>query len=165
MPATIILIGIAFDLIVSLPFPFSVKKAWKWLTRPFRQFMTLDDLLEPIGPFVKISNATYRILSTLATLSIIGWLGCFAFGIYTNDVAYAIRAVIFVVCWVSFFAPSLHLLILAIQVLSRREAGFIAHTIYYSIFRHCFQRIFLHLFDIRFWKKHIQQEGMEDRSR
>jgi hypothetical protein len=101
LPATIILLGIAYDLITSLPSILAVEKAWKWLTRPFRNFMVLDDLLEPIGPPVKVSNNTYRALSTLSVVSLVEWLGCLAFGIHTDDATRAVHALIFAICWVS----------------------------------------------------------------
>lgn len=92
-PATIILLAIAYDVVA----PF---KAWKWLTRPFHNFIVLEDLLEPIGPSVKVSDNTSRVLFALATVSSVGWIGCLVFGIYTNHTNQAIRALIFAVCWV-----------------------------------------------------------------
>jgi len=103
LPATIILLAIAYDIVAS-------RKAWKWLTRPFHDFMALNDLLEPIGPSVKVPDNTSRILFVLATVSSMGWIGCLAFGIYTNHTNQAIRALIFAVCWVnaSFFGGAIY---------------------------------------------------------
>jgi hypothetical protein len=50
LPAAIILLAVAYDLIASL-------KAWQWLIRPFHDFLALDDLLEPIGPPVKVHSS------------------------------------------------------------------------------------------------------------
>lgn len=63
--------------------------------------MTLDDLLEPVGPTVKPSELRIRILAALAIVSFVGWLGCLAYGVYLRDELYIIRALTFSICWVS----------------------------------------------------------------
>jgi len=106
LPATIILLSVAYNLVASF-------KAWKWLTRPFHDFLAFEDLLEPIGPSFTVHNSTFRLLFGFATVSSVGWLGCLTFAIYTHHTSHAIRALILAACWVSAFSLDVHLLIFA----------------------------------------------------
>lgn len=100
LPAVIILTALSHDIWTSTDHLRFLKKAWHVFSCPFQNFMTLDDLLEPVGPAAKVSWSKIRVLVALSTLSSIGWFGCLAFGFYTNDTYFTMRSLIFSICWV-----------------------------------------------------------------
>jgi len=101
LPTGIVLLALILDIITSIKYPKVLRKAWIRFSSPFRNFMTLDDLLEPVGPTVKPSELRIRILAALAVVSLVGWLACLAYGVYSRDELYIIRALTFSICWVS----------------------------------------------------------------
>jgi hypothetical protein len=101
VPAVIIITALLLDIRSLIYCPRFLKNVYHGVSRPFQNFMTLDDLLEPVGPTAKVSVSKVRILMALSILSSVGWLGCFAFGFYTSDTSFTMRSFVFSICWVS----------------------------------------------------------------
>ncbi|KAJ3517873.1 hypothetical protein NLJ89_g222 [Agrocybe chaxingu] len=99
LPPTIIFAAVFLDLASSLPYPKICQAIWRWSTAPFRNFLTLDDLLEPVDKTpIQYKHKTSTLIG-LALLALVGWVGCMTYGISTNDRQYAIRALVFSICW------------------------------------------------------------------
>lgn len=81
-----------------IPYPF--KQSIRCLTAPFRNFLTLEDVMDPAKGEVRRSKSKPRVLSGLAFVASACWLGRFVYGVYLEDTEYAIKCLISTFTWV-----------------------------------------------------------------
>lgn len=99
LPASFIVIAIVLDLSAFfIPYPF--KQSIRYLTAPFRNFLTLEDVMNPGEGEVRRSKAKPRVLSGLAFVASACWLGCFVRSLYLEDTEYAVKCLISTFTWV-----------------------------------------------------------------
>jgi len=101
LPAAIVLLAILFDLLASIPYPRVFHTTWHRISSPFLNFLTVDDLLEPVDRTPKFSQRKSHVLTALASIGFLGWLVCLMVGIWGENKHFAIRSLVFSVCWVS----------------------------------------------------------------
>ncbi|KIM47463.1 hypothetical protein M413DRAFT_22125 [Hebeloma cylindrosporum] len=94
-----ILFSLLFDLVSSIRHPEILRKLWNWTTSPFRNFLTVDDLLEPVDRTPEFSTLKNRYLIGLASVAFVGWVGCLVFGISINDREYTAKALVYSISW------------------------------------------------------------------
>ena len=84
--ALLVLVGIFLR---SINFPKPLRGIWRRATSPFAQYLSLEDLAEAYGTYVRIEPPTWktRALTVLSSLQAIGWLGytVFAFSAQLDD--------------------------------------------------------------------------------
>ncbi|KAJ3575801.1 hypothetical protein NP233_g845 [Leucocoprinus birnbaumii] len=99
VPVCVILISILGEVFAALPIPKALRDFYRWLTSPFRNFLTLQDLSEPPGPAVDVSPSKTRILTVSASFASFSSLVCLIFQLSFNRRASAFRAGVLSVTW------------------------------------------------------------------
>ncbi len=108
LPAIIVFMAFSLDLVSILPHPRPFRTLWCWISSPFCNFLTLDDLiLDPVDRTPKFSHLKTRMLTGLSSLAVVGWVGILVFSVYMSDQDYLIRSLIYTVSWVSCYYISL----------------------------------------------------------
>ena len=79
----------------------SVRAALRWLSFPFKNFLSLEDLSEPVDSTPKCPKLKNRILVGLASLALVGWVGNLVFGVYIDDREYVVKSMVHSASWVS----------------------------------------------------------------
>jgi len=101
LPGSIIFAAFILDILWTLPWPAPFQFAWKWISSPFRNFLTIDDLLEPVDRSPSDAKFKNRCLAGLAFVSFLEWVGCIVFGVIMKDSNFMIMALVYSVSWVS----------------------------------------------------------------
>ena len=101
LPGAIIFVALLHNLASSISQPKFVRAVFRWLSSPFRDFLTLEDLSEPVDLTPRYSKGKNRFLVGLASISFVSWLGCVVFKIYVDDHVYAMKAMVQSLSWVS----------------------------------------------------------------
>lgn len=108
LPVIIISAAFALDLVSAIPHPRPLRALWSWISAPYSNFLTLDDLiLEPVDRTPQFSQLKTRILAGLSCLAFVGWVGCLMYSVYMNDQDCLIRSLVYSVSWVSCYYISL----------------------------------------------------------
>ncbi|KAF8236776.1 pleiotropic drug resistance ABC transporter [Tricholoma matsutake] len=87
LPSGLMVIAILYDL------------SFRHLGAPFRNFLTLEDVMNPSESEVRCSKSKPRILSVLAFIASASWLGCFVYGVYLENTEYAFKCLISSCAW------------------------------------------------------------------
>ena len=104
LPGAIIFVALFHDLASSISQPKSLQTVFAWLSSPFRNFLALEDLSEPVDFTPRWPKLKNRVLVSLASVAFAGWVGWLAFGVYMDDHVYTMKSTVQSVSWVS--APS-----------------------------------------------------------
>ncbi|KAK1234881.1 hypothetical protein PQX77_001975 [Marasmius sp. AFHP31] len=101
LPTAVILYTLVHDILVSvkLPVPKIAQRAWIFLTSPFRNFLYLEDLEEPVKKLNGPPIATIRALTILPLVQSIGWLSCFVYACVSRDVPMIIQSLLVSITW------------------------------------------------------------------
>ncbi|KAF8167359.1 pleiotropic drug resistance ABC transporter [Crassisporium funariophilum] len=99
LPAAIILTAVSYDIVTSIPYPKTLRAVFHWLSAPFKNFLTLEDLLDPVDRTPISSRLKTRQNAGLACVALVGWVGCLMFGIYIKDNDYALKSLIQSISW------------------------------------------------------------------
>lgn len=100
IPACGGLLMLFYDLVSTLRFHKSFRKAFRTLTSPFRNFLTLDDLEDPPGRAVSPATWKSRALALGAVLECVAWAAAFAYAETVGDGKGAAQAIVASVTWV-----------------------------------------------------------------
>ena len=101
LPGGIIFVALLHDLASSISQPKFVRAVFRWLSSPFRSFLTLEDLLEPVDLTPRYPKPKNRFLVGLASILFASWMGCLVFRVYMDDHVYAVKSMVQSVSWVS----------------------------------------------------------------
>ena len=101
LPGAIILASLLLDLASSISQPKIVRAVFRWLSSPFRNFLTLEDLSEPVDLTPRCPKVKNRFLVGLASILFICWTGWLVFRLYIDDHVYAVKLTVQSVSWVS----------------------------------------------------------------
>lgn len=101
LPGAIIFAALLHDLAYSIYKPKSVRTLFRWLSSPFRNFLTLEDLPEPVDLIPRRSKVKNRFLVGMASILFVSWMGCLAFRVYMDDHVYLVKSMIQSISWVS----------------------------------------------------------------
>ena len=101
LPGAIIFVALLHDLVSSIPQPTFVRAVFRWLSSPFRNFLTLEDLPEPVDLSPKCLKAKNRLLVGLASILLVCWMSCLVFRVYMDDHVSAMKPMVQSVSWVS----------------------------------------------------------------
>ncbi|KAK0208709.1 P-loop containing nucleoside triphosphate hydrolase protein [Desarmillaria ectypa] len=85
LSSSVAVYAVAYDVGSRLRFPKGIRKVYRCFVAPFKNFLTLADLADPIGEPAIPSVLLTRSLSILACLQAFGWLGCLAYALALND--------------------------------------------------------------------------------
>ncbi|KAG7099723.1 hypothetical protein E1B28_001540 [Marasmius oreades] len=100
-PALIILCTLTHDLLATAnpPVPAIIQRVWTCFSRPFRNFLHLEDLEESAKNVDETPVATTRLLVVLALFQAIGWLGCFVYACVSRDTPTIIKSILASLSW------------------------------------------------------------------
>ena len=101
MPGVIIFVVLLHDLASSVSQPKFVRACFRWLSSPFRNFLTLEDLSEPVDLTPRCPKMKNRFLVGLASILFVSWTGCLVFRVYIDDHVYVVKSMVQSVSWVS----------------------------------------------------------------
>lgn len=102
LPATIIVVTLVYDVLSSIRLPKPLRNILRALGTPFRDFLTLEDLEDPVDYNLSRSAWRERALVTLAISESAGWLGYFVYTVTLTDSVLSTEAVVACVAWVRF---------------------------------------------------------------
>ncbi|KAI0950790.1 hypothetical protein AcW1_008002 [Taiwanofungus camphoratus] len=103
LPACVGLLILCYDLLSTFRYPKPVQRAFRTLTSPFRDFLTLDDLEGPIGCAAPTVVWKSRVLAVGAALASVAWLAVFAYAEIVGDTAYRTLAIVGTITWLYAF--------------------------------------------------------------
>ena len=102
LPGVIIIAVLLHDLASSISQPKYVQAVFRWLSSPFRNSLTLEDLSEPIDLTPRCTKVKNRFLVGLASILFVSWTGCLVFRVVCiDDHAHAVKSMVQSVSWVS----------------------------------------------------------------
>ena len=101
LPGAIIFAVLLHDLASSISKPKFVQAFFRWLSSPFKNFLALEDLSEPIDLTPRYSKVKNRFLVGLASILFVSWMGCLVFRVYLDNHVYAVKPLVQSVSWVS----------------------------------------------------------------
>ena len=101
LPGAIILVALLHDFVSSISQPKHIRTIFRWLSSPFRNFLALEDLSEPVDFTPRWSKLKNRVLVSLASVAFFGWVGCLVFGVYMDDYVYTMKSMVQLASWVS----------------------------------------------------------------
>ena len=78
-----------------------IQAVFRCLSSPFKNFLTLEDLTEPVDLTPRCPKVKNRFLVGLASILCVSWMGCLVFRVYMDDHVYAVKSMIQSVSWVS----------------------------------------------------------------
>lgn len=96
LPATFVLVHIFCTLVGQ---PKCLRTRLRYLSAPFRSFLTLEDLLDPVDDQPHPTALQSRVLTALATVSAAGWLARLVFTIWIGETQYAMRCLVCTISW------------------------------------------------------------------
>jgi len=99
LPAAIIFATLLHDLASSISQPKFVRAVFRCLSSPFRNFLALEDLSEPVDLTPRWPKVKNRILIGLASIMFVGWVGCLGFSLYMDDHIYAVNSMVQLASW------------------------------------------------------------------
>ena len=100
LPASLIVLSIVQNIVTTSCIPYPLKQSSHYLGAPFRNFVTLEDVTNPLGCEVRCSKSRPRALSALAFIASATWLGCLVYGIYMENTGYVVKCLIISFEWV-----------------------------------------------------------------
>ena len=103
LPGAIIFAVLLHDFASSISQPKFVRAVFRWLSSPFRNFLTLEDFSEPVDLTPRCFKVKNRFLVGLASILFVSWMGWLVFRVYMDDHVYALRSMVQSVSWVSSF--------------------------------------------------------------
>ncbi|TFK19978.1 pleiotropic drug resistance ABC transporter [Coprinopsis marcescibilis] len=99
-PALLLGLHLLATIFSATGWPVPVKNAWRSISRPFRNFLVLDDLLDPVDLELPKNPIAHRALSLLACIEAIGWCGCVGYSIYVESMGSITIDATYFICWV-----------------------------------------------------------------
>lgn len=99
VPGALTLIAIIYDGLSSVTWPKGILTAVAFLSSPFQNFLTIDDL-KNIGPRTTPPVWKLRALIALAFVNSIGWLAFLAYVLMIDEAELAVQALIAPITWV-----------------------------------------------------------------
>ncbi|KIK07255.1 hypothetical protein K443DRAFT_129256 [Laccaria amethystina LaAM-08-1] len=96
LPATLVLVDIFCTLVGQLK---CLRTRLHYLSAPFRNFLTLEDLLDPVDDQPRPTALQSRVLTALAAVSAAGWLARLVFTIWIGETQHAMRCLVCTVSW------------------------------------------------------------------
>ena len=97
LPATFVLVDILCTLVGQ---PKCLRTRLHYISAPFRSFLTLEDLVDPVDDQPHATALQSRVLTALATVSAAGWLALLVFTIWIGETQHAVRCLVCTVSWV-----------------------------------------------------------------
>jgi hypothetical protein len=97
----IVFAALLYDLASSISQPKFVRAVFRWFSSPFRNFLALEDLPEPVDLTSRWPKVKNRILVGLASIMFVGWSGWLGFSLYLDDHVYAVKSTVQLASWVS----------------------------------------------------------------
>lgn len=99
--ASIFVLTFLHDILSAFRYPRQLRRFWIRFTSPFRDFLTLDDLLDPVDRTLTDRAVTGRYLAGLAAVEALGWIGRLIYAIILHHTDYATKSLVLSVSWVS----------------------------------------------------------------
>ena len=87
LPGAIIFAVLLHDLASSISQPKFVRTVCRWLSSPFRNFLSLEDLSEPVDLTPRCPKVKNRVLVGLASILFVSWTGCLVFRVNMKSLA------------------------------------------------------------------------------
>ncbi|TFK41840.1 pleiotropic drug resistance ABC transporter [Crucibulum laeve] len=99
LPCGFILLAFFHDIATTIRHPKPVRILYSRISSPFRNFLTLEDLDDPVDGTLRYDISKLRALACLACISSIVWAGCFTFAFYTEAPKQFIGSLVFSIAW------------------------------------------------------------------
>lgn len=100
LPATLALVAALHDFATAFQISYPFQQSLYRIGAPFRNFLTLEDVTDPVKTEVRRFKPKVLALSILAFIASAGWLGCFVYGVYLGNVEYAVGCLVTSLSWV-----------------------------------------------------------------
>ncbi|KAH7930921.1 pleiotropic drug resistance ABC transporter [Leucogyrophana mollusca] len=84
-PGVLITVVVLYDIITAVSFPKGIQLLWRHISAPFRSFLTLDDLEDPIDQELSKPVSIHRALAVLALINSVGWLASFVYALALRE--------------------------------------------------------------------------------
>ncbi|KAJ3535367.1 hypothetical protein NMY22_g6525 [Coprinellus aureogranulatus] len=98
-PALFVAIHFCLVILTAVRTPTWTRRAWAVASRPFRNFLHLHDLLEPVNEKSRNTWHEQCLLSGIAGIEVLGWTGLAAFSLYLEDRFWTVIYTIYVFSW------------------------------------------------------------------
>ncbi|KAK0233579.1 P-loop containing nucleoside triphosphate hydrolase protein [Armillaria fumosa] len=99
LSSSVIVYAVAYDVGSRLRFLKTIRKVYRCFVVPFKNFLTLEDLADPIGELAMPSVPVTRALSVLACLQAFGWLGCLVYALVLNGASLSYTSLLAAFSW------------------------------------------------------------------
>ncbi|OJT02453.1 ATP-dependent bile acid permease [Trametes pubescens] len=99
LPATVALVVFSYDVLARIPYPRPIRRVAHILARPFRNFITFEDLDEPTPCPIGHAPWKARALAAGSVAESIGWLAVLAYKEETGDWTGSVRAAVNFLAW------------------------------------------------------------------
>ena len=100
LPGAIIFATLLYDLASSISQLKFVRAVFRCLSSPFRNFLALEDLSESVDLTPRWPKVKNRILIGLASIMLVGWVGCLGFSLYMDNHIYGVNSMVPLASWV-----------------------------------------------------------------
>ncbi|KAG2022883.1 ATP-binding cassette transporter [Coprinopsis cinerea AmutBmut pab1-1] len=95
---------LGFHLLVTIlchaGWPLPLKNTWNAVSLPFRNFLTLDDLHDPVDLEPRDTTLQQRLLSLVSSIEAAVWAGCIGHAIYISNPEAILTSTAYLVSWV-----------------------------------------------------------------
>ncbi|PPQ81391.1 hypothetical protein CVT24_001829, partial [Panaeolus cyanescens] len=98
-PLILIFLSLLRDLTGSITIPKPIKASFCFVLTPFRTFLTLDDLLEPVDRTPKPTKTENKWLIVLAVVGFLGWTSCLVYAFSTKNYPFIHQSIVFSISW------------------------------------------------------------------
>jgi hypothetical protein len=102
LPGIISLIMLVCYFAGAVSFPKSLRTVLQRLYAPFQNFITLDDLEDPVDVPAPLAVWKARVLVVLALVAAVSWFADFVYASISGDPIYAMQASVAIITWVRF---------------------------------------------------------------
>ncbi|PPQ63821.1 hypothetical protein CVT24_009771 [Panaeolus cyanescens] len=99
VPLLLIFLSLLRDLTSSITLPKPLKASYRLVSAPFRNFLTLDDLLEPVDRTPKPTKTENKWLVVLAAVGFLGWTSCLVYAFSTKNHSLIHQSMVFSISW------------------------------------------------------------------
>lgn len=99
-PPVFILLHLGLVILTAVRKPAWARNAWKIISSPFRNFLQLDDLLEPVDKKPRNTWFEQHVLTGIACIELVIWMGRASFELYLENYSRAAVCSLYALSWI-----------------------------------------------------------------
>lgn len=101
LPSGLLVLHVLCFVVASVGLPARVKRVWENISSPFRNFLALDDLFDPVDLQRYDTTVRKRFLILLSCIQAACWGGSIGFALYLSDFESVTLDAVYFASWVS----------------------------------------------------------------